>query len=255
MRIGVLKCGNMHPDIQATYGSYRDLYARLLHTVAPDLDIFEQDVNGGMPLGAPDDADGWLISGSKHGVYDDLDWIAPLKAFVRDCIDDRVPVVGVCFGHQLLADALGGRSAKSDRGWGLGVHDYTPGAVPGWMGDLAKPWSGFAFHQDQIVTLPPTATVTASTSFCPYAALVYGDPEAPDAISVQAHPEFAEPIVSDLVKMRLENVVTPAILAEFEAGKHRPVAQTDWARAMVSYFEAAQARRPGLVQQGYNTAT
>jgi GMP synthase-like glutamine amidotransferase len=190
MKIGILETGEVAEVLKRRHGDYPAMFQRLLGAFDPTLEFATVSVvRGEMPAG-PHQADGWLITGSRHGVYDDLPWIAPLKRFVRDCIAARVPVVGICFGHQLLAEALGGRVEKSAKGWGVGVHDYHVVSRPGWMTDLPEHFSVGAMHQDQIVEKPADAHVLATSPFCEYAALAYGDPEDPTAISVQPHPEF-----------------------------------------------------------------
>jgi GMP synthase-like glutamine amidotransferase len=127
-----------------------------------------------------------LITGSSAGVYDALDWIAPLEAFVRRAHDRKVPMVGVCFGHQLIAQALGGTVRKSEKGWGLGrhVYDVAPGngLVEGARIAIA------CSHQDQVITPPVRARTILSSDFTPHAGLLYA---GGTTLSVQAHPEFS----------------------------------------------------------------
>ena len=144
------------------------MFERLLGAVDPGLEFATVRVVAGEMPAAPGQADAWLVTGSRHGVYDGLPWIEPLKAFLRACVAARVPVVGICFGHQILAEALGGRAVKSDRGWGLGVQDYEVVARPGWMADLPDRFAVSALHQDQVVALPPGATVLARSAHCAY---------------------------------------------------------------------------------------
>jgi GMP synthase-like glutamine amidotransferase len=143
----------------------------------------------GAPVPAPEAADGWVITGSRHGVYDDLPWIAPLKAMLREARAAAVPIIGICFGHQLLAEAFGGRAIKHPGGWRVGLTDFAVTAPAGWR-DAVDHMTLHSLHQDQVVAIPDDATVWASGPDCRYAALSYGDPECPDAISIQPHPEF-----------------------------------------------------------------
>ena len=167
------------------------MFEALLGAADPRLEFATVRVVAGEMPASPGQADAWLVTGSRHGVYDGLPWIEPLKAFLRACVAARVPVVGICFGHQILAEALGGRAVKSDKGWGLGVQDYELVARPGWMDGLPERFSVRALHQDQVVELPPGATVLARSPHCAYAALAYGDPEAPDAIRCSRTPSSA----------------------------------------------------------------
>src|SRR5690606_7283331 len=104
-------------------------------------------------------------------------------------------------GHQIMAEAFGGRAGKSPNGWGVGVHEYTvhPDA-PGWMTDTPARVAIHALHQDQVSAIPEDATCLASSPFCEYAMLAYGAPEAPDAISIQPHPEFDETFMRELIE-------------------------------------------------------
>ena len=192
---------------------------------------------------APGQADAWLVTGSRHGVYDDLPWIEPLKAFLRDCIAARVPVVGICFGHQILAEALGGRAAKSDKGWGLGVQDYELVARPGWMEGLPERFAVGALHQDQVVALPPDATVLARSPHCAYAALAYGDPESPDAVTLQPHPEFGPEFMDELLALRAGTVFPAEAAGAARASLARPVENAAWAGLIVAYLRRAAAIR------------
>ncbi len=136
------------------------------------------------------DADGWLITGSRHGAYEDLPWIAPLEEFIREAYAAHVPMVGICFGHQIIAQALGGKVAKFDNGWSVGPQRIRLRR----NGNLALN----AWHQDQVIDLPKGAKVIGATAIsAKYAALVYGD----RAYTVQPHPEFSGALIGDLDRM------------------------------------------------------
>ena len=92
------------------------------------------------------------MTGSAAGVYDDLPWIAPLKSFLRD-VDGRAKLVGLCFGHQILAAAFGGTVEKSAKGWGIGLHTYDLFERADWMDDATR-ISVPAIHQDQVIVPP-----------------------------------------------------------------------------------------------------
>lgn len=242
MKIGILKTGEVSPELKAPYGDYPAMFVRRLAGVASDLEFAVVRVVAGELPAAPEEADAWLITGSRHGVYDDLPWIGPLKDFVRACVAARVPVVGICFGHQLLAEALGGRSVKSEAGWQLGLQEYDVTARAGWMAGLPDRFALRAVHQDQVVALPPSATVLASSPGCPYAALAFGDPERPLAISVQPHPEFDSDYTADLLALRAGTVFPAAQVAEAQQGLSREADNDAWARAIMDYLRVAVRR-------------
>jgi len=243
MKIGILETGEVHPDLKARHGDYPAMFERLLAAVDPRLEFATvRVVTGEMPA-APGQADAWLVTGSRHGVYDDLPWIEPLKAFLRACVAAGVPVVGICFGHQILAEALGGRVVKSGRGWGLGVQDYELVAHPGWMAGLPDRFAVRALHQDQVVALPPGATVLARSPHCAFAALAYGDPESPDAVSLQPHPEFGPEFMDELLALRAGTVFSHEAAAAARASLARPVDSGNWARLIVDFLHRAAENR------------
>jgi GMP synthase (glutamine-hydrolysing) len=109
-----------------------------------------------------------------------------LEAFLRDAQLLRRPVVGICFGHQILAKALGGEVRAASQGWQLGLKDYALTTRPDWLEGAPDSLRINAIHQDQVVRAPQGSTVLATAPDCPIAALTYGD----WAVSFQAHPEF-----------------------------------------------------------------
>jgi GMP synthase-like glutamine amidotransferase len=244
MRIGILETGEVAEDLRARHGDYPAMFRRLLGAADPGLDFFTVGVVRGEMPDSPQAAEGWLVTGSRHGVYDDLPWIAPLRSFLGDCLREGVPVVGICFGHQILAEAAGGRAEKAEGGWGLGVQDYRLLRRPGWMAALPETVALRAIHQDQVTALPPGATVLAASDFCPYAALAYGDPETPRAISVQPHPEFSAAFLDELIAERAGRLIPESLAEEARASLAREADSAAWARAIATFLrEAAAARR------------
>ncbi len=239
MRLGILETGEVAEPLRTVHGDYPSMFARLLGAADPSLEFATVRVVAGEMPGAPQEADAWLVTGSRHGVYDDLPWMAPLEAFLRACLGARVPVVGVCFGHQILAQAMGGRAEKSDRGWRLGVQDYTLTARPGWMADAPAHFAVGALHQDQVVAAPPGTTLLARSETCEIAALAYGDPEAPDAISLQPHPEFEPAFLDALLALRAGMAFPEALARPARASLSRPTASGDWGRWIAAYLHRA----------------
>lgn len=244
MRIGILETGEVAEELRARHGDYPAMFAALLGAADPGLAFFTvRVVAGEMPAG-PEAADAWLVTGSRHGVYDGLPWIEPLKAFLRACVAARVPVVGICFGHQILAEALGGKVVKSDRGWGLGVQDYELVARPSWLADIPDRFAVNAVHQDQVTALPEGATVIARSAHCDYAALVYGDPERPEAITLQPHPEFGPEFMEALIALRAGTAFPAAKADAARATLGREVHGAAWARLIVDFLRRSAQDRP-----------
>ena len=147
-----------------------------------------------------------------------------------------MPLIGICFGHQILAEALGGRAEKSDRGWALGVQDYEVTARPGWMAGLPDRFAVTAVHQDQVVALPADATVLARSPQCPFAAVAYGDLEAPAAISLQPHPEFSPAFTGELLTLRAGTAFSVEAADAARATLGRKVDSAAWARLIAAYL-------------------
>lgn len=243
MKIGILETGEIPETLHVKHGDYPSMFMRLIGQIAPNTTFVSyKALNGELP-DTPTDTDGWIITGSRHGVYESLPWIAPLKEFLRDCLTQKVPVAGICFGHQILAEAMGGRVEKSNKGWGLGVHEYTVDKPLSWMNGFENGFATHALHQDQITRLPADTTVIASSDFCEYAALVYGDPESPDAFSVQPHPEFSSSFVDELIEQRTPEVFEAGLAntARETLGQH--VDNDKWAHWIYKFLAQAADRR------------
>ncbi|MCH8168149.1 MAG: type 1 glutamine amidotransferase [Proteobacteria bacterium] len=245
MLIGILQTGDVPEALAPRHGEYAPMFEAWLGPAGPGLAFRAYGAHHGALPAGPADCDAWLITGSKHGVYDDLPWIAPLKAFLRDARAAGRPIVGVCFGHQILAEALGGRAEKSAKGWGAGVHDYQVVRRTNWMNGGPDSFAIHTMHQDQVTAIPEDATVLAASPFCEFAMLAYGDPEAPDAISIQPHPEFGADYARELVEMRTGVTIPADRGAAALASFGRPVNRQDFARWCVDYLRAATARRSG----------
>ena len=187
MKLTILETGLVPEPIRADFPDYPAMFRQLLLAADPDLTFETVSVIQGERLPEPEGLEGVLITGSPAGVYDTDPWIAPLMEFIRAAAVARIPQVGICFGHQVMAEALGGKAVKSDKGWGIGRHTYTMVRCPEWTGDCPEEISVPVSHQDQIVTLPPGASVIARSEFTPFAGLDYG---ATPAMSFQCHPEF-----------------------------------------------------------------
>jgi GMP synthase (glutamine-hydrolysing) len=192
MKIGILKTGHAPDIVLDSLGDYDAMFARLLDGHGFEFAPYDV-VDGVFPDGAQA-ADGWLVTGSKHGVYEDHPWIAPLEALIREIRDAGRPLVGVCFGHQIIAQALGGEVVKHPDGWRVGATQYQ---IDG------RPLTLNAWHQDQVVTAPPGAEVVGRAEGCEIAALRYG----PNIFTVQPHPEFDATMMDRLIEHRAIGVV------------------------------------------------
>ncbi|MEZ5872887.1 MAG: gamma-glutamyl-gamma-aminobutyrate hydrolase family protein [Nitratireductor sp.] len=193
MKIGILQTGIVPDQLADKHGQYDLMFSRLLSGHGFEFENFAV-VNNVFPKDVHD-CDGWLVTGSRHGAYEPHPWIPPLEEFIRNAYAAGIPMVGICFGHQIMAQALGGKVEKFSGGWGVGPNSYV--TADGKRIDL------HAMHQDQVVVLPPEARVTASSEFCRNAALAYNG----KAISYQPHPEFSPDYMRDLIEIRKGSVL------------------------------------------------
>ena len=201
IRIGILQTGAVPQHLGDRHGPYDGMMRRML---GDRYAYRTYDVQAGeLPL-RPEDHAAYIITGSPAGVYDPLPWIEPLKAFIRNA-QGRAKLVGICFGHQIMAEALGGRVEKSLKGWGLGLHHYDVETAAPWMDDIGRV-SIAASHQDQVVMAPEGATVLGRSAFTPYAILGYA---GGDAISFQFHPEFDRAFAEALVELKRSSFADP----------------------------------------------
>ena len=225
MKIGILQTGHISDEMKTITGDYTRMYQEMLKGRGYTFQTWSV-VDGEFPSG-PNDAHGWLISGSRHGAYEDHPWIPPLETLIRSIREARVPLVGICFGHQIIAKALGGKVEKFDGGWSIGLVDYD-------FGDETMALN--AWHQDQIVKRPEGAKVLASTPFCENAALAYGD----TIFTVQPHPEFGADAINALIKIKGAVIEPKELLEEATANLNKPTANEAMADKIARFFAKAR---------------
>jgi len=186
VKLGILKTDTVRPELVGRFGQYPDMFMRLLGAADPALEFAVYDVEQDEYPARVDDADAYLITGSKASVYDDEAWIAHLKAYVRDLHARRKKLVGICFGHQIVAEALGGRTVKSPRGWGVGLHTHRFRELPYWHDGGDADFDVLVSHQDQVAEVAHGAAVLAGNEFCENAVTQLGE----HFLTFQGHPEF-----------------------------------------------------------------
>ncbi len=201
MRIAVIEAGAPLPALVPEHGSFGAMIRRMLGA-AHAYDTYRA-CDGHLP--GPDH-DAYVISGSACGVHDGLAWIDELTALVRAAAAARRKMVGICFGHQLMAQAFGGTVARAPGGWGVGLHRYGVTVPAPWMDEMAA-FACIAMHQDQVVAAPPRSITHAASAFTPHAVLSYDDHPS---ISVQFHPEFTPSFARALLERPRVPAVTDA---------------------------------------------
>ena len=208
MKIGLLQCDHVAPELQSRFGDYNDFFVRLFQGRGDVIFAVFDVVQGEYPASVHE-CDGYISTGSRFSVYDDEPWIRWFKQFVRELYFQKQKFVGVCFGHQMIAEALGGRCGKADAGWGIGVKEVVIQNRRGWMTPEQNRYRLLVSHQDQILQLPPEARVVGENSHCPVSMLMVGD----HFLGIQAHPEFTPDYARELMRMRTDRIGLAAVTA------------------------------------------
>jgi GMP synthase-like glutamine amidotransferase len=226
MLIGILQTG-LAPDVLVDKsGDYPDMFEKLLAGNGFTFRTYRV-VDGILPASVTE-CDGWLITGSRHGAYEDHPWIPRLEDFIRNSYAAHVPLVGICFGHQIIAQAMGGKVEKFSQGWAVGPTDYD------FDGETI---TLNAWHQDQVTRKPEAAKVIASNDFCANAALLYDD----RAFTVQAHPEFRSDFVDGLMQTRGKGVVPQDRMDKANARLSDALQDQTIATRIAAFFKAKRS--------------
>lgn len=199
MRVTIIETGRPPDPLGERFPSYPSMFAAMFDHAEAGFDLAVVRLIAGAQLPPPETVEAVLITGSPIGVYDPVEFLDPLRAFIQELAARRIPMVGVCFGHQIMADALGGVVQKSGKGWGIGRHRYEIIGRRQWMVDAGASFALAASHQDQVMSPPPGAETLARSDHTEHAMLAYT--EFP-AISVQGHPEFSDPFAAALYGVR-----------------------------------------------------
>ena len=202
MHIGLLECDHVEGRFPHIEGGYREMFAALLKPHVPGLEFTYYDACHGSLPAAPEACDAYLCSGSQFSVYDERNWIAPLAGFLRKLRDARRPYVGICFGHQILAQALGGEVARARQGWGVGVHEMSIVEREPWMRPEQPACRLQYMHGDQVQKLPAGATVLARSRHCEVAMFRVGD----SMLGIEGHPEFAASFNEAIIRARRDRI-------------------------------------------------
>ena len=198
MRIGILNTDTLKTEFDTKYGQYPAMFKNVLLQADPNLQIHSYEVQSGDYPTALDECDAYLITGSKVSAFDDIPWVNELKIFVRSLHQHQKKLIGICFGHQLIAEALGGKVERSNGGWHVGVHGATLKKNTILFGSSHQEFNLIYNHQDQVLKIPRESILLASCKNCPVAMLAIDD----HILSFQGHVEFDVAYAKDLLEMR-----------------------------------------------------
>jgi len=198
MKAAILQCDQVLEKFQDQYGSYSGMIKHLFDAINEPVDFDIFDCQQGEFPADTDAYDFYISTGSKVSVYDDLDWIEPLVDFVKKLHAKQKKFIGICFGHQIIALALGASVNKSDKGWGVGIAQNTVQHIAPWMSKTKDVLNIIVSHQDQVEHIPKDAKIIANTDFCPNFMLQWND----HFLSIQGHPEWSNDYSRTLITER-----------------------------------------------------
>ena len=199
MKLTIVQTGAVPASLRPQFDDYRSMFRRMFVSTGVPFSFGDVDVEAVAVLPDPETLEGIVITGSPAGVYEDHAWLPPLREFVRAAYAAGTPMLGICFGHQIMADALGGDVRKSEKGWGMGRHSYQVTKKPSFMADAPDTLAVACSHQDQVIEPPAEAEVILASEFAPHAGLLY---RSGRALSFQPHPEFEDDYAQALVELR-----------------------------------------------------
>jgi GMP synthase-like glutamine amidotransferase len=240
MKLTILQVGETPAHLRGRFPRFDRFFERMFAETGNGFTFETVSVLDGAAPPDPATIEGVVITGSSVGVYDHTDWIDPLRQFIREAHGARVPMLGVCFGHQIMADALGGEVRKSEKGWGVGRHVYGVTLRHAALSDLSAKIAIAASHQDQVIVPPQGAEAFLGSDFTPNAGLIYDNGAA---ISVQPHPEFDVAFAKALVELRRNNPLSDAVVDERIASLDAPVDNLQLARALARFLMEARSVR------------
>ena len=224
MKVGLLECDHVMEKYAHIAGDYRQMFEDLFARHAPQLELVNFDVrNGELPVSV-DACEAFICTGSRFSAYDPEDWIQGLKGFLRQLRDANKPFVGICFGHQLMAEALGGKVEKAQQGWGIGVHGLNIVKQESWMQPEQASCGVQYSHRDQVTRLPENSVLLGESDHCPVAMFRVGE----TMLGIQGHPEFPAAYVEALVRGRTELIGADKVNAtKFDAPTDEAII-TNW---------------------------
>ncbi|MCZ4271698.1 type 1 glutamine amidotransferase [Maritalea porphyrae] len=208
MKVSVFQTGLVAEPLRGRFDNYGKMFADLVGDGGGKFTYETVSLIEDEPLPNIDDVEAIIITGSSLGVYDKKPWMDPLRDFIREAYARSIPMIGVCFGHQILADALGGVVKKSEKGWGVGRHQYAITQKSAYMADAPDQMQFNVIHQDQVITPPSISKVIGGNDFTPNAMLEYDNGAA---ISIQAHPEFENEYAKAVYTLRSGELFDPKV--------------------------------------------
>jgi len=209
VRLGLLLCDHVRPGFQALAGDYPEYFRRLLADVhSIEIDTF--DLTAGQFPNDLDHYDGWISSGSRHSVYDDVEWVGRFADLVRQLDHERRSYVGVCFGAQMIGHALGGEVKRADQGWQVGTKRVEVIKKASWMDPAVASFRILHSNADQIIRPPARMEVLGSSETVPVSVVAVDD----HFVGFQGHPEFTPTHSAVLMEARRKTLIPDEVVNE-----------------------------------------
>ena len=199
--LSILQAGPINKDLIQDYPSYDKMFTSLLNEKIHIWNIDVHNIYENIFPETLDNYNAFIITGSVYGVYENYSWIKVLFEVIRKIVHLKIPLLGICFGHQAIAQALGGYVVKSSKGWGIGIKEITTKNYNILLNNFKK-LNLIFFHQDQVVKLPQNAKLIAGNSFCNISCFSIGD----KVLAIQAHPEFNRDFSLKLLHARKSSI-------------------------------------------------
>ena len=209
MNVAILRAGSVDPMLLPHHSEYPGMIISMLRSVIDGIEFSCFEVENNVFPESAADFDAYIVTGSKYSVYDNCPWIADSGKFLLAADMLNKTLIGICFGHQLLAQTFGGRVERSDKGWGLGVAEFNVCKQQSWMQPAVSSFSLLVSHQDQVTCLPAKAELLAGNTFCPNACFQFGG----NVLGLQGHPEFTKQYLTELMVSRSGHISGSCIMS------------------------------------------
>lgn len=202
MKIGILLTDEPDKAQVDKYGDYYDMFQKLFNSVEDNHTFIPYQITNNIYPNNIDECDAYLITGSKYSVYDGFEWIDILKEYIKKLFQQEKKLIGICYGHQIIAEALGGKVIKSDKGWGVGIKESKTVQKKSWMSPYQDVISLRYSHQDQVTTLPKGSELITTNEFCPNAGYQIDNV----ILTLQGHPEYSSEFLEFLMTKRIKGI-------------------------------------------------
>lgn len=236
LQICVLEADDLHPALEDEFIGFGQMFKQLFSGHGIDVACQVFNVVAGEYPDNQQRFDAYLVTGSKADSFANDPWIVTLRDYLHERFTQNDVLLGICFGHQILALVLGGTAQRSNKGWGIGMHRYRLQHKPDWLPQAEDEFQLLISHRDQVTALPEQATLLASSDFCENAGFMLGR----QVLCFQGHPEFTHDFSRGLLALR-QSIYCPE---QYQQAQQSLTHEHDGqlvARWMLSFVQAAKA--------------